>query len=176
MANQLDTTISVIAQEGQSVTVLGPSGQQVTVAGPGGKFTITFTSDVVNVIPLDHNPPQQVPEEDVVLPNNLPLFVQWPAAEPGSFFHKIDTLANSGKQTSAQFSNAELQDLISLKMMNVGTFYRTFARLNLSAQASRNVQTRIRRLMNPELRREYNRRSLERYHRIRRERMAAAMA
>ena len=181
MANQLNTTVVLTAQEGQSVTITGPNGQQVMVSGPGGQVTITFASPAVNVIPLDEVVEQEVeplPLPEVVMEHPVPVveFRQWRDAQPGSFFYRIDMMANAGKQLSSQFSNAELEDLVSLKMMNVNTFNRTFVRLNLSAQASRNVQLRIRRLMNPELRREANKKSLERYHRVRRERMAAAMA
>ena len=176
MANQFNTTVTIIAQEGQSVTINGPSGQQVTVTG-GGQVSITFTSDVVNVIPMD----EEVVEEEI---EPLPLpevleevveFRQWPVAQPGSFFYRIDTLANAGKGLSSQIGNAELEDLASLMMMNKKTFNKIFARMNLSKNAAKNVKNRIRRFLNPELVRESNRRSLERYHNQRRQQQMAAL-
>jgi hypothetical protein len=169
MANQLNMTISIIAKKGQSVTVIGPTGQQVTVSGPGGKFTITFTTSAVNVIPEEDETLPEVVEEPEPEVEEPVEFRQWPNAEPGALFHRIDTIANAGKVVSKQFSNLELEDLASLKVMNTNTFNLIFDRMGLSTKAARNVLNRIKRILNPELAREDNRRSLERYHRMRRQ-------
>jgi hypothetical protein len=171
MANQFNTVVTVIVQEWQPITITGPTGQLVTVSGPGGKITITFTSDVVNVIPLEEvvdevmEVVEEVVEEDLE-PLPLPV-LQWPAAEPGAFFYKIDTMVNARKQLSSQFSRAECEDLTSLKMMNLKTYKKIFARLNLSANETRNLQSRIRRLEKPEVARASNLRQRERYYRQR---------
>ena len=186
MANQSNTTVMVIAQEGQQVTVIGPSGQQVTVNGKGGKVTITFTSDVVNVIPeeepvveeevveeevvdeevVEEEVVEEEVEEEVVELPGPALQYQWPTAQPGSFFFRIDTIVNARKELSCQVSNAELEDLASLMKMNKKVFDKIIEQMNLPANTKRNIQTRIRRFLNPELVRESNRKSLERYHRM----------
>lgn len=174
MANQLNTTVTILAQEGQSVTVNSPNGQQVTVSGRG-QFSITFTENIVNVIPNleeEEVEPLPLPEEVAELPIPAVEFRQWQAAQPGSFFHSIDTLANSGKQSSGQFSRTECESLLSLKIMNLNTYNRIFERMNLPAREKTNLQARIWRLEKPELVRASNRRQRERYHRERRLAMA----
>ena len=178
MANQINTTVTVIAQEGQSVTVNSPNGQQVTVSGRG-QFSITFTENAVNVIPMDQYDVEQevepLPLPEVVAEVPIPVveFRQWWAAQPGSFYHSMDTLANSGKQSSGQFSRGECVNLVSLKIMNLNAYNRIFERMNLPAREKTNLQARIWRLEKPELVRACNQRQRERYHRQIRERRLA---
>jgi hypothetical protein len=184
MANQFNMEVALNMKAGQSTTIGLPNGQQVTVSGEG-QMKLALTSGDVNVIPFEDeedfaeeiNGPvadeYDDEDEDEEIAGPVADVREWPDAQPGSFFYKIDTITNAGKQLSKDFTNSELEDFISLKMMNANTFKLIFARMNLSAQVTKNIQARIRKLVNPELRKEANRKSIERYHRLKRESRAA---
>lgn len=170
MANQFNMEVALDMKAGQSTTIGLPNGQQVTVFGEG-QMKFTFTSPAVNVIPMEQDVVEEVVvEQEVVeeVPVQAVEFRQWQAAQPGSYFYSMDTLANSGKQSSGQYSRIDCENLLLLKKMNVNTYNRIFERMNLPSREKTNLQSRIWRLEKPELVRASNQRQRQRYHRMRR--------
>lgn len=145
MANQFSTTITIIAQEGQSLTVNGPSGQDVTVTGAIGKVTAIFTSQLANMAPDE-------PMINIEQPFNIGQADPWSEIE--QMRKETVTLYEIQRQKeflelkntlSSQYTKIHIMEFAAIRNRDRETFNRIFRLHNLNKRQHDNVMNKIRR-------------------------------